>query len=160
MKASPYSWQCGSTANRAFDLLRNGNPIKTFDDVDVDYIERELQSNGLAYVDLFNIDISEPEGPLVGFVHCFVLYINKGSVYRLESYVDTYPPRAVLWETYVDDLKSLLSKAPGTERLEYWNTLFSCDERIDTPSDLVFSIRISSGAESEGRSFTTSLQRN
>lgn len=64
------------------------------------------------------IQIIKERPPPRLFDHSFLL-LKTDDVWRFESYIDQYAPRAVVWNTYRSDLEELV-KAP----LESWERIF------------------------------------
>lgn len=97
------------------------------------------------------IEIRNSSGSDATLIHEFVLFKIDDRYYRMESYGKTsyiivkhkpkriceslYTTRIVEWPTYDFDLIKLLT-IHGSERILYWNGLFSADEKLDNDFDL------------------------
>lgn len=67
------------------------------------------------------------------FDHSFIVLKTDG-IWRLESYIDQYAPRAVRWDSYSDDLKELLINP-----VESWERIFGvrCDNNNPTKVTII-----------------------
>lgn len=65
--------------------------------------------------------------------HYFVLYKEDGNVYRIEAYVDTYKTRIVEWNSYKEDIYSLLT---CMDRVGLWNSIFDSNEQYTTEFEI------------------------
>ncbi|CAH6419570.1 Hypothetical protein POVR2_LOCUS75 [uncultured virus] len=98
------------------------------------------------------VTLSNSSGEDKTMVHVFTLYLVDSSIYRLESYgthaydivgdriarvdMSLYEPRIVEWPTMQYDLTKLVSMRAGSDRVAYWNGLFSSRELEDTEFEM------------------------
>jgi len=63
------------------------------------------------------------------FDHSFILAKLDDNYIRLESYIFNYKPRQIIWNTYQQDVKELLS---SQDKLKIWKQLFDveCDQHF------------------------------
>lgn len=101
------------------------------------------------------ISIRNSSGSDATLMHEFVLFLIDNRYYRMESYGKTsyikinkkikqiceslYTTRIVEWPTYDLDIIKLLTL--DTDRLSYWNGLFSSDEKIDNDFNLDITLK-------------------
>ena len=137
-------WACDSTMRQVLHFL-GAKKLKTGEPSDnitiIDKITEYLNKFGYIGVMLENGGVNDADDDV--FAHCFVIWIKDSRIYRIESYIETYPFRIVEWENYKEDLINLMS-LPINERLTKWNEFFNCDEPQDSKRKLYASIIASS----------------
>ena len=100
-------------------------------------ITQELENKNICIVELANSSGSDKT-----FIHTFILFKTIDSIFRLESYGSFgnrekedychYQTRLVEWSSYEKDLSKLMNYEPSKCRVEYWNGLFSANEKDDS----------------------------
>lgn len=77
-------------------------------------------------------------------VHYFTLFNLAEGIFRLEAYTEPegrlYGPRLVEWPTYLEDLDTLAQLEPSSQRIAYWNGLFSARETEDSGDDIIIHV--------------------
>jgi hypothetical protein len=124
-------------------------PNKQYQEYAIERIQRELNEKGIAFVQLAN---STGHGKT--FIHEFVLFNTNTGPVRLESYGQDeiyevvegkakrlpgyvlYCGRILEWPNWENDITTLLTISPGPERLNFWNGLFSANEKNDTDQQI------------------------
>lgn len=135
-------FSCGTTMYMTLSFLsgHQGGRITSTDPTPFyqDAISSELARRGYIGVCLENGAPEDVDHHT--FAHCFVLWRHKETVYRIESYVGTYPCRLVQFDDYQDVLSKLVNLSPEEDRLKMWNSLFSSEEPHDSKRHMYMSL--------------------
>jgi hypothetical protein len=109
-------------------------------------ISQQLEQFGHCF-----ITIANSSGEDKTFIHLFVLFATESSVYRIDSYGSFGNPNKedqIIYKTkiteflsYKQDLAKLMNHQPGSDRISYWNSLFSANETCDTSFEMDMIIR-------------------
>jgi hypothetical protein len=74
--------------------------------------------------------------------HFFTLFNTDQGVYRIEAYSGVYIPRISGWDTWDQDLYNLLVMQPSTERVTFWEGIFSVRLTKRKDSHRLFEVKL------------------
>ena len=112
-----------------------------------EYVTTEI-TKFLNYYGILFVRLSNSSADCRTYIHTFVLVLlGDNSIWRIESYGGDpldfnvcgniiYTTRLVEWPTMINDIKRLFVMSPGSERVAYWNGLFSGNATVDTSFDM------------------------
>ena len=113
-----------------------------------EYVTNEI-TKFLNYYGTLFIRLSSSYAECWTYLHTFVLVVlDDNSIWGIESYggdrldstiagdIIIYKTRLVEWPTIINDIKRLFMMSPGSDRVAYWNGLFSGNAVVDILLDM------------------------